>query len=97
MIFSHTRSHQVRLTIQAVAVGLSTGIVFLQFVCAIFYQIYAMYCSSKEGRNPPVVGINEEQIDAILDISGQRKDPRHFAERQPLLQPDQVDSDVPIY
>ena len=84
MIFAHT-GRRIKHTIQAVAVGLSIGTAFLQFCYVFFYQIYIMCCSLKGGKYQETVGINEEQVDAILDLSGQRKDPRHSAERQPLI------------
>ena len=87
MIFAHTKK-KVKHSLQAFVVGLSTGVVFLQFCCLIFYQIYLMCCTNRR-RNVLNIHINEfeEQTHAILDIKTRSKaDP---AENEPLLASDQ--------
>ena len=99
MIFAHTKK-KVRHSLQAFAVGLSAGIVFVQFCCLIFYQIYLMCCSSRR-RNVLNTHVNEEQARAILDIKARSKNIKDSAEIEPLLAPDQFNNDgrnvIPTY
>ena len=93
MLFAHTK-RKFKPTIQATAVGLSTGIAFFQACFVIAYQIYFTCFSRVRGKGMSEVQVNEEQAHAILDISAQLKNP---GEIQPLLVPPQSDSDVPTY
>ena len=92
IIFSHTKS-KVTSSMQTSAAVLSIGVVFLQFCCIIVYQIYTMSC--KERKTQKNVELNEEQSHAILDISSRHKDnlKKYSAEKQPLMDPNQSDSD----
>ena len=98
MIFAHTKK-KVRHSLQAVVVGLSTGVVFLQFCSLIFYQIY-LTCRSKIRRNVLNVHVNEEQAHAILDIKARSKNIKDPAEIEPLLAPgsnDGCNDVIPTY
>ena len=73
MLFAHTKRKFKPTMIQATAVGMSTGIVFLQFCFIIAYQIHFMCFSRAKGKNVSEVQVNEEQIDAILGINTRLK------------------------
>ena len=99
MIFAHTKK-KGRHALRAFVVGLSTGVVFLQFCCLIFYQIYRMYCSKK--RSVLNIHVNEEQANAILNINTRSRRNNDAAEIEPLLSPaeqlfDDNRSVVPTY
>ena len=95
MLFAHTK-RKFKPTIQATAIGLSTGIAFLQFCYVIASQIYFLCFSRAKGEDVSEVQLNEEQAHAILDINNRLKSPC-TGENQPLLVPLQNDSDVPTY
>ena len=95
MLFAHTK-RKFKPTIQATAVGMSTCTVFLQFCFIIAYQIHFMCFSRAKGKDVSEVQVNEEQIDAILDINARLKS-FGTGENQPLLVAIQSDSDVPTY
>ena len=81
---------------QTSATLLSTGIAFLLFCGIILYQIVSLCCSCRVGRGLSNVQVNEEQVDAILDISSRIQHHKYSAENQQLLNPD-YDSDEPTY
>ena len=100
MIFAHTKKNSGH-ALQAFVIGLSTGVVFLQFCCLIFYQIYRMCCSKR--RSVLNVHVNKEQAHAILNINTRsRRNNNDTAEIEPLLSPaeqlfDNDRSVVPTY
>ena len=81
---------------QANATLLSTGIAFLQFCGIILYQIVSLCRSCGVGRGLSNAQVNEEQVDAILDISSRIQHHKYSAEKQQLLDPD-YESDEPTY
>ena len=91
MIFAHSKRKH-KHTVQAFAVGLSSGVVFVQFCCLIIHRIYSICRSYKSLRNVHAQGgqVNEEQDQAILDIGAR---PKRIDEIQPLLAPNVSDSD----
>ena len=91
IIFAHTK-RKVKHTVKATVVGLSTGIVFLQFCCVIFYRICFICHSYTSKRKVFNVQENDEQVRAILDISARLKGMPDPAEIQPLLVPDESDN-----
>ena len=76
-------------TTQAAVVGLSTGVVFLQFCVVIFHSIYTMWYAFIRGKKGKVNETDtydqQEQIQAILDINYRPEDPSFATEDQPLL------------
>ena len=86
MIFAHTKK-KGRHSLQAFVVGLSTGVVFLQFCGLILYQSYLMCCSNRR-RNVVNVHVIEEQNHAILDIKVGSENIKDPDEIEPLLNTD---------
>ena len=92
IIFSNTNKSPLK----ASATLLSTGIAFLQFCCIILYQTFSLCHSCGVGKGLSNVQVNEDQVDAILDISSRIEHHKYSAEKQQLLDPD-YDSDEPTY
>ena len=91
IIFSHTKT-KVRFSMQTSATLISTGIAFLQFCGIIFYQIYSLCRSCGVGGSlSKVRRVNEDQVDAILDISSRLERRKYSIERQPLIDPNHSD------
>ena len=76
-------------TTQAAVVGLSTGVVFLQFCFVILHSIYTVCYVLIRGKKGKVSETDtydqQEQIQAILDINYRPEDPSFAIEDQPLL------------
>ena len=77
---------------QTSATVISIGVAFFQFCGIIVSQIYSL-CHSCRVK----VQVNEEQSDAILDISSRYKDQKYSTEKQPLMDPNYSDDDEPTY
>ena len=71
---------------------LSIGVAFVQFCGIIVHQIYS-YSACKVRKSGTVRLLNEEQSQAILDISSRFKDQKYSAEKQPLMDQNHSDSD----
>ena len=91
IIFSHTKS-QVKSSMQTSGAVLSIGVAFVQFCGIIVHQIYS-YSACKVRKSGNVQLLNEEQSQAILDISSRFKDQKYSAEKQPLMDQNHSDSD----
>ena len=93
IIFSHTKS-QVKSSMQTSGAVLSIGVAFVQFCGIIVHQIYSYnYSACKVRKSGNVRLLNEEQSQAILDISSRFKDQKYSAEKQPLMDQNHSDSD----
>ena len=84
---------------QTSATVISIGVAFFQFCGIIVSQIYSLChsCIRRVKRSQSNVQVNEEQSDAILDISSQHKDQKYSTEKQPLMDPNHSDDDEPTY
>ena len=90
VIFAYTYADSNKLTLQSVAVGLSTGVAFLQFCGIVLYAIIVPRCSCprRQSRNDSHSDDKAESMAAVIDSHSVSFRDSIFEESQKLLPDD---------